>query len=108
MFCEPLGCTGLLPNGGATCGEGVYATCDTPLEACCLPDGSCLDISLTNCTSAGGVAAGPGSTCHPGPNPCVPSAPAPALSTSGLLLGAVALLGIGALALVRRSTGRRP
>ena len=35
----------------------------TPTEACCLPDGSCVDVSASTCRQMGGTPQGPGTNC---------------------------------------------
>jgi len=67
LFCSA--CDGSVSSPSGVCGSGSFTECTLPLEACCLPDGPCLDMTTANCSSAGGASAGPGSTCPQPPNP---------------------------------------
>ncbi len=40
--------------------------CAEGLQACCLPDGSCLDLPPAECVAMGGVPQGKGTECGPG------------------------------------------
>jgi len=42
--------------------QGPDSMCTVP-EACCLPDGRCVDVDPLCCDELGGIAAGPGSMC---------------------------------------------
>ncbi len=86
MYCEPMSaaawgaCTNAecdipAPNAGWT---GVAAGGPFSLGlravthgACCLADGACSVLSVSDCTSATGVFSGPDTTCEP--SPCPPS-----------------------------------
>ncbi|MFQ5494897.1 MAG: dockerin type I domain-containing protein, partial [Phycisphaerae bacterium] len=48
----------------------VELTCPCPRGACCLPDGSCLDVRSDECLALDGVFQGDGVSCTP--NPCAP------------------------------------
>jgi len=67
LFCSA--CSGTAYNSSGVCGSGTFSECTLPLEACCLPDGPCLDITTANCSSVGGASAGPGSACPQPPGP---------------------------------------
>lgn len=61
--CVPLDCVGATSNSGAFCGEGAFSDCAMPFEACCLPDGGCLDVTAENCAAMSGASSGPGTAC---------------------------------------------
>jgi hypothetical protein len=67
LFCGGCQATGF--SDSATCGAGAYNECAVPLEACCLPDAPCLDVTAANCAAANGESAGPGSSCPLVPPP---------------------------------------
>lgn len=46
------------------------ALAQTTTETCCLPSGSCVDATPSNCTSIGGIPGGPGTSCQNNPNLC--------------------------------------
>jgi hypothetical protein len=71
-------------TGGLFCVDAVCCTsaCDGPLESCRVPP------NIGVCTSQ--------------------AAPAPAVSRLGLLIGLAVLLLVGAVAMLRRTPGRRP
>lgn len=73
-FSDPADCFDLSPGdcelfGGEIQPYGVFCEsdpCEADDEACCLPDGTCLDGPPTACTFAGGVTRGPGTNCAEG------------------------------------------
>ena len=72
----PVWCEGSCPQGffcnligTDTNGDNIDDTfrcrCQPILtEACCLFDGSCVDVSVTDCQAIGGISQGPGSACE--------------------------------------------
>lgn len=54
------------------------------LGACCLPDGSCLDIDTASCTALGGVFSGKGSSC--GTTTCAQPPTGACCLTSGCMI----------------------
>ncbi len=97
------GCTGSVSDPSATCGEGDFATCTLPLQACCVP-GGCFNLTAISCIFSRGITtdgqmcpvAGDGGDCPPIP------ARAPAVSAPGMLGALAALLIVAAVAVARR------
>ncbi len=52
-------------------GEGQRGGGGGGVGACCYNDGTCDDLTESDCTDAGGNWQGPGTTCADDPNPCV-------------------------------------
>ena len=67
-MCSDLAANDCTVGGGQPMGPGT--DCATtqcpqlqPVEACCLPDGTCVDVTVGKCVEARGVPQGPGSIC---------------------------------------------
>lgn len=68
LICGDMTVADCLALGGSPQGAGTDCTttdCDPPIptEACCLPDGSCIDIIPNGCLAIGGIPQGPGTDC---------------------------------------------
>lgn len=80
IICADLTVADCLAKNGIP--QGVGTDCTTtpceypppPTEACCLPDGSCINTLATGCQALGGSPQGPGSDCSTADcNKCVPT-----------------------------------
>ena len=69
IICDDLTLADCLAKNGLP--QGVGSNCSTvqcqdpppPTEACCLPDGSCIDTLANACLALGGTPQGPGTDC---------------------------------------------
>lgn len=79
------------------------ARANLPLGACCLANGTCQDLMVTQCDGQNGTFIGEGTSCQQ--IDCDRPVAAPVLSITGLVaaLGALAALGLHRLATRRRS-----
>jgi len=79
------------------------ARANLPLGACCLANGSCQDLMVTQCDGQSGTFIGEGTSCQQ--IDCDRPVAAPVLSITGLIaaLGALAALGVYRLATRRRT-----
>jgi hypothetical protein len=54
-------------SGGGTVGSGTgvhFKVCvKQPTQACCLPDGTCIDTTVSDCVARNGLPQGPGTNC---------------------------------------------
>ena len=72
FVCEILTADECAAAPGDYQGDGSFCDpdpCPQPIGACCLTDGSCIEVVEDECTAAGGSFFGPGSVCDPSPCP---------------------------------------